>query len=89
MARSTGPVIAMGVIVVANDVIVHKKPLAGEAKVLVATGITAVALGMLEQASESIAVGLAWVALITVMMTRIDPKTPAPLESIANWYNDK
>lgn len=89
MAASTGPVLAIGAITLANNVIVHSKPLADQAKVIVGTGITAVALGLLEQASPGLAVGLAWLALVTLLLTRIDPKVPAPLESIANWYNAK
>lgn len=89
MAKSTGPILAVGAITLFNDVVVHKKTLGQDVRVLIAAGGAALVLGLIEQASETLAVGLAWMALITVLFTRMDPKTPAPLESIANWYNAK
>jgi hypothetical protein len=85
MARSTGPVLAIGGITMANQVVFQNQPV--NWRVPIATGITAGMLALLERLNEGLAVGLAWLALITLLVTRIDPKTKSPMESLLEWWN--
>jgi hypothetical protein len=87
MARSTGIVLAVGGITVFNEVILHSQPF--NWKVPIATGIAAVMLGGLENLSPELAVGIAWVALVAVSLTRVNPNVPAPAESLAAVISGK
>lgn len=90
MARSTGPIIAAGAIVLANDVIANGRPLdAQEYKIIVGAAVAAGGLALVERVSAELAVGVAWVALVTVLFTRMKPGVPSPTESLLNWYNGK
>ena len=85
MARSTGPVLAIGAITLGNEAILHNQPI--NWRVPIATGIAAGLLALLEHASEDIAVGIAWLGLLTLLVARVDPKTPSPAESLLAWWN--
>ena len=87
MSRSLGPVIAMTGVVLFNDVIVHNLDIQREMRVVVAGGVVALTLGLVESASPDLGVGLAWLGLITVLLVRTKPTVPAPLESIASWLD--
>lgn len=82
--KSTGPVLAMGAITVANNVVFNNKPF--DWRVPVATGIAAGAFALVEKAWPEGAVALAWMALVTIIVTRVDPKIPSPVESLNNWW---
>lgn len=84
MARSTGPILAAGAITVGNRVILHQQPV--DWRVVSATGLTAAAFALVEKGVPQLAVGLSWIALVTVLLTRIDPKVPSPAESFAEWW---
>ena len=89
MARSTGIILAAGGITLANEAIFA--PLAGGKpitkgfnwRVVPATAFAAMALAGLEHLSEALAVGVAWIALITVLFARLG-KAPAPLENVTS-----
>lgn len=87
--QSTGPVLAAGAVTLFNDVIIHQKSVTQDSRVIVSTAIAAGGLALLEHVSEPLASGIAWIALVTVLLVRVDPKTPAPLESFASWWNGK
>jgi hypothetical protein len=86
MARSTGIILAAGGITLANEAIFS--PLAGGGsithnfnwRVIPATAFAAMALAGLEHLSEPLAVGIAWISLITVLFARLG-KAPAPIEN--------
>ncbi len=65
MARSTGPVLAVGAITVLDDQVIEGKPWPEALPVVVMTGVTALLLGGFEHVSTTLAVGLAWLALVT------------------------
>lgn len=73
MADSTGPIVAVGVITAANDVIGNGQPWTRILSVGVATGIAAALLALAEHASRELAVGIAWIALIASFL--ITPKS--------------
>lgn len=83
--RTTGPVLAIGGITVANQTLLNGKSI--DARVLIATGIAAGAFALAERAYEPLAVGLAWTALVAVLFVRMDPNTPSPIESLNTWWN--
>jgi hypothetical protein len=83
MSRTVGPVLAIGGITLGNQVLLHNRPV--DWRIPIATGISAGLFALLERLNEKAAVGLAWVALVTILLVRVDPKTPAPLESLAAW----
>jgi hypothetical protein len=87
MARSTGPVLAMGAVTMANQSIFNGKPV--DLRVPIATGLTAVVFAFGERAAPDLVVGLAWLALVAVLLTRIDPKVPSPAESALKWWQQK
>lgn len=84
MSRTTGPILAIGGITIANQSIVNGKPL--DLKIVIATGIAAGLFSLAENAVGEFAVGLSWLALVTVLFARLDPSVPAPAESFARWW---
>ena len=70
MARSTGPVLATGTITFLNQWIGNGK--SPDFTILFATGIAAGGLYLFEKVSPELAVGIAWIALVTSFL--ITPK---------------
>lgn len=87
MARSTGPILAIGGITIANQTLLNGQPL--DWRVVVATGGAALLFGLVEKASPELAVGLAYIGLVTVLLVRVDPKTPSPAESALKWWEGR
>lgn len=87
MARSTGPMLAAGAITWANQTLLANDAsfdLTKTARVAVATGLGVGILSVVEKGAPEIAVGLAYVLLITVLLVRVDRNTPTPLERALN-----
>lgn len=84
MARTTGPILAIGGITLVNGSIVHERPL--DVRVPVATAVAAGMFALFERGWQDGAVALSWVALITVLFARLDPAVPAPAESFLSWW---
>lgn len=84
MSRTTGPVLALGAVTVGNASIVHGRPI--DWRVPIATGIAAGMFALGERAWPAGAVGLAYLALGTVLLTRVDPRVPSPSESFLAWW---
>lgn len=83
MARTTGPILAVGAITLANKSLIHGDPV--DWRIPVATGITAGVFALGERAWQDGAVLLAWLALVAVLFVRIDPRQKAPVESFTDW----
>lgn len=83
MARTTGPILAVGAITLANKSLIHGDPV--DWRIPVATGITAGVFALGERAWQDGAVMLAWLALVAVLFVRIDPRQKAPVESFTDW----
>lgn len=88
MAGSTGPILAAGAVVVFNGVIIHAQPPTDHARTAVATLIAAGGLSLLERPFPQLAVALAWLVFVGTLMVRVDPRTPSPIESFAQWYRE-
>lgn len=82
--RSTGPILAVGAITVANQSLINDEPI--DWKVPIATGVAVGIFALLEKALPDIAVKVAWLALVSVLFVRIKPGTPSPTESFVKWW---
>lgn len=87
MAQTTGPVLAIGGLTLANRVIFNDRPM--DWKVPIATGISAVLFAGAERVIGRGAVALAYLALVSVVFVRVDPATPSPAESALKWFNER
>jgi hypothetical protein len=87
MAASTGPVLAVGAITVANRTIFNDEDM--DWKVPIATAIAAVLFAGAERAVGKTAVYVAYLALITVVFVPTDPKVPSPAESALKWFDER
>ena len=68
MAESTGIIVAAGGIAWGNDVILNGQPWSGTIPVIIATGIAALLFDGLEHVNQQMAVGIAWIALVTTIL---------------------
>ncbi|HEX5566658.1 MAG TPA: hypothetical protein VFY14_06965 [Streptomyces sp.] len=87
MAESTGPILAVGALTLANRTIFNDRAM--DWKVPIGTAIAAVLFAGAEKAVGRSAVWLAYLALVTVVFVRVDPEVPAPAESALRWYDER
>jgi len=85
VSKTTGPILAMGAITVANSTVFHGQPM--DWRVPIATGLAAIGFSLAERAWPQGAEVLAWTAFLTVLLTRTNPKVPSPAESAVTWFN--
>jgi hypothetical protein len=81
MAKSTAPILLTGAISFGNQWLGNDNP---DFKILVATAVAAGGLALIEQIPglAPLAEGIAWIAFITLMFTRLNGK-PSPVDNIA------
>lgn len=84
MSKSTGVILAMGGITVVNQTVFHDEPM--NWRIPVATGLAAVGFSVAERAWPQGTMILAWTALLTVCLTRIN-NVPSPVESALDWWD--
>lgn len=84
MGATTGPILALGAVTVGNRVLLNDKPF--DWHIPIAVAIAAGAFSVLEKGSPKVATALAWTAFATVLLSRVDPKVPSPVESLATWW---
>jgi hypothetical protein len=87
MAASTGPILAVGGITVANRTVFNDQPM--DWKVPIGTALAALVFSGAERAVGRSAVYLAYLALVTVVFARVDPTVPSPAESALRWFNER
>jgi hypothetical protein len=75
----------MGAITVTNNVVFQGQPM--DWRVPLATGFAAIGFSLAERVWPQGAEILAWTALLTVILSRTNPKVPSPVESAVAWYN--
>lgn len=83
MARTTGLVLAVGGITLANETVLNSKPI--NWKIPVATAIATGMFALMEKVWPDGAVAIAGVALVTVLFVRVDQNTKAPVETLLEW----
>lgn len=86
MSESTGPILAVGGITIANKTLLNGQPM--DWKIVIATGLTAGMFALGDKAWPELSKGLAYLALISVLFVRLDKNTPAPVESLAKWMRE-
>ncbi len=84
MSATTGPILALGGITMFNSMILNGKPL--DPKIPFGTAIAAGALALVEKGWPRGAEALAWLALVTVLVARVQPGVPSPVESLNAWW---
>ena len=82
--RTTGPILAIGAITVANASVINSQPV--NWRVPIGTGIAVGLFSLAEHGWPDGAVALAWSALITVLFVRLQTNVPSPAESFAKWW---
>lgn len=87
MAKSTGPILAVGAVTLVNQSVLNSQPI--DFRVPAATAFAAIGLALLEKPLPKLAVGVAWISLLTVLLARVDPKTPAPTETLLKIWNQR
>lgn len=86
MSKTIGPILATGTVTIVNRSVFHSEPM--DWRVPIATGLAAVGFSLAEKAWPVGAEILAWTTLLTVLITRTDPKVPSPTESALKWWNE-
>ncbi len=89
MAATTGPILAAGAVTMFNAIIVHDRTVMQEKKAIVGALIAAGGLALWEKAMPRTATAVSWLVLLSVLLVRVDPTTPSPIESFQTWYNTK
>ena len=87
VAASTGPILAIGAITLANRVVFNDEPM--DWKVPIGTAIAAVLFSGAERAVGQAATAMAYLALVTVVFARLDSSVPSPAESALRWFNER
>jgi hypothetical protein len=67
-----------------NGTILHNQPV--DWRVPIATGLLAGGATLLEKIAPEMTVIIAWTGLITILLTRVDPKVPSITESVLGWW---
>jgi hypothetical protein len=79
-----GPILAVGAISLGNEVIIHGQKVS--MRIIVGTGLAAMGLSVLEDLIPGLGTGIAWLTLVTVLLVRINPAVPSPVETINDWF---
>lgn len=90
MSMSTGIVLATGAVQLGNIFVFNETevsdPVNEGAKVVVATGIVAGTLALVERGAPDLAVAMGWAIFVGMMLTRLNPEVPSPTERIIKWW---
>lgn len=84
MGATTGPILAVGGITMANAILFNNEPF--DFRVPIATLIATGAFDVIEKLAPQFATVLAWTALAAVLLTRVNPAVPSPIETLSAWW---
>ena len=85
MARSTGPILATGLITFGRSFIIDgEEP---QWRVIAGTAVAAMLFAGAEKALPDVIPPLAWLTLVTVTFVRLQPNRPAPAEALADFLS--
>lgn len=81
MAKSTGPILAIGAVTMLHEIAIGFYTV--DLRIPVATGLAAGAFALAEKVNQPITVGVAWVALVTVLFVpmKVSPTATAPRQT--------
>lgn len=84
MARSTGPLLVAGAVRVGNDTIINGAPI--NWKMPLGIGVVAALFAGMEQIPgvDVLVTGIAWIAVVTLVLTRSSGK-PSPAENLVKY----
>ncbi|MES2211433.1 MAG: hypothetical protein V4515_14815 [Chloroflexota bacterium] len=84
MAASTGPILAIGAVTVANDVLFHRRSI--DWRVPIATCGAAILFGFLEKPLGPVAAALAWASLVTSLFVPAKGDKDPPITAAAKYF---
>jgi len=84
VSATTGPILALGAITIVNRTVFNDRPM--DWRIPIGTGLAMIGFSLAERVSSDGAQVLAWTALMTTLITRLDPHTPSPVESALSWW---
>ncbi len=85
MSSTTGVILATGGLTMVNQSVFNGKPI--DWRVPIATGVATVGFSLIERVWKQGAVILAWSTFMTVLLTRVSPSVPSPVETAARVLN--
>lgn len=87
MAKSTGPILAVGAISFGRSFVIDgEEP---DWRIVAGTAVAAMLFAGAERALPDVAPALAWLALVTVTFVRLTPNRPAPAEALADFLTQR
>jgi hypothetical protein len=84
VSATTGPILALGAVTVINRSVFNGREM--DWRIPIGTGLAMIGFSLAERVSPDGAEILAWTALLTTLLTRLDPHTPSPVESALSWW---
>lgn len=87
MARTTGPILLVGVITVTNQVIFQKRDI--DWRVPIAAGAAAGLFAFLEKGIGDVAVALAYATLVSSLFVSVPGDVDPPITAAVKWFNQK
>ena len=85
MAASTGVILAIGAITLANTSVFESQPV--DMRVVAATGLAAITFALAEQAiPPTLVVGVAYIGLAAVTLTRVNTAKKSPAENLLAFW---
>jgi hypothetical protein len=84
MADTTGPIVLAGGLTVISD---YMQDQGWQWRTVLATGLAAGVLALIEQANKGLAVALAWLALITSLLTPRKNGSQPPVQTFLREWN--
>lgn len=87
MARTTGPLLAIGAVSMANQALTPGASV--DWRIPVAAGLGAGVFALAERAWPDGVVAIAWLALLATLFVRPSPAVPAPIETLTNTLRTK
>lgn len=81
--KTTGPVLVIGGITLANELLFNNQPM--DWRIPIATAVAAGLFALLETGWEDGAVALAYLALVATLLVRLPGQKRTPLENLNLW----
>jgi hypothetical protein len=87
MAASTGPILAIAAITLFNDIVIENNSFTDELRVVAAAGIGVLLFDGIEKINPLLAVGVAYIALVTAIVAPIGKGNTSFASRAATWFN--
>jgi hypothetical protein len=87
MAASTGPILAVAGLTLFNDVVIENSSFTDELRVIAAAGIGVLIFDGIEKINPTLAVGLAYIALVTAIIAPIGKDKTSFASRASTWFS--